>query len=183
MTPSASEQPSAQPPDIEPRRGEPTGEQRAALREAMRLHAQDEVDAALAAAETLVESVPDFCEAHAYLGNTLVTRKRRFADGLAALERAAALCPRDAGILYTLGWCREFVANALERPRTPHQPVEQDAATLYALTTEVMLRALDCDPEPGLRGDIEDILDVVAKATGIPWDEDPTPSPPGRGLG
>ena len=159
-------------PHIEPRVGEPTNLQRAALREAMRLHARDEVDAAIVAAETLVESVPDFCEAHAYLGNTLVTRKRRFADGLAALERAAALCPRDAGILYTLGWCREFVANALEKPRVAHQPVEQDAATLYAMTTEVMLRALTCDPEPGLRGDIEDILDVVASATGIPWDEE-----------
>jgi len=159
-------------PHIEPLVGEPTNLQRAALREAMRLHARDEVDAAIVAAETLVESVPDFCEAHAYLGNTLVTRKRRFADGLAALERAAALCPRDAGILYTLGWCREFVANALEKPRAAHQPVEQDAATLYAMTTEVMLRALTCDPEPGLRGDIEDILDVVASATGIPWDEE-----------
>jgi tetratricopeptide (TPR) repeat protein len=166
VTPPTIEQPS-----IQPRAGEATVEQRAALREAMRLHAQDQVDAAIAAAETLVESVPDFCEAHAYLGNTLVTRKRRFADGLAALERAAALCPHDAGILYTLGWCREFVANALEKPRAPHQPVEQDAATLYALTTEVMLRALTCDPEPGLRGDIEDILDVVANATGVPWDE------------
>ncbi|MXZ47023.1 MAG: hypothetical protein F4Z08_08580 [Chloroflexi bacterium] len=167
MTPPSIEQPS-----IEPRVGAPTAEQLAALREAMLLHAQNEVDAAIAAAETLVESVPDFCEAHSYLGNTLVTRRRRFADGLAALERAAALCPRDAGILYTLGWCREFVANALEKPRVAHQPVEQDAATLYALTTEVMLRALDCDPEPGLRGDIEDILDVVASATGIPWDEE-----------
>ena len=166
MTPPTIEQPS-----IQPRAGAATAEQRAALREAMRLHARDEVDAAIAAAETLVESVPDFCEAHAYLGNTLVTRKRRFADGLDALERAAALCPGDAAILYTLGWCREFVANALEKPRAPHQPVEQDAATLYALTTEVMLRALTCDPEPGLRGDIEDILDVVAKATAVPWDE------------
>ena len=73
-------------PHIEPRVGEPTNLQRAALREAMRLHARDEVDAAIVAAETLVESVPDFCEAHAYLGNTLVTRKRRFADGLAALQ-------------------------------------------------------------------------------------------------
>ena len=161
-----------EPASIEPRRGEPTDAQRAELREAMRLHARDEVDAAIAAAEVLVARVPDFCEAHAYLGNTLVARKRRFADGLAALELAAALCPRDAGILYTLGWCREFVANALEKPRARHQPVEQDAATLYALTTEVMLRALTCDPEPGLRGDIEDILDVVANATGIPWDED-----------
>ena len=164
--------PPAGPPAAQPRRGEPDDALRAELREAMRLHARDEVDAAIAAAEALVARVPDFCEAHAYLGNTLVTRKRRFADGLAALERAAALCPRDAGILYTLGWCREYVANALEKPRAPHQPVAHDAATLYALTTEAMLAALDLDPEPGLRGDIEDILDVVAKATGVPWDED-----------
>ena len=153
--------------------GDSGGEEpRALLRRAMRLHSADAIDEALASAERALALDPDFCEAHAYLGNTLVTRKRRFADGLAALERAAALCPRDAGILYTLGWCREYVANALEKPRTPHQPVAHDAATLYALTTEAMLAALDLDPEPGLRGDIEDILDVVAKATGIPWDED-----------
>ena len=170
MTPAVT--PPHDGPPIEPREGEPDAALRAELREAMRLHARDEVDAAIAAAEALAARVPDFCEAHAYLGNTLVTRKRRFADGLAALERAAALCPRDAGILYTLGWCREFVANALEKPRAPHQPVAADAATLYALTTEAMLRALTLDPEPGLRGDIEDILDVVAKATGIPWDEE-----------
>jgi len=138
----------------------------------MALHARDEIDAAVAAARQIVERAPDFCEAHAYLGNTLVARQRRFADGLAALERAAALCPDDAAILYTLGWCREFVANALEKPRAPHQPVAQDAAALYAATTEVLKRALTLDAEPGLRGDIEDILDVVANATGVPWDED-----------
>ena len=149
----------------------PSAELRVRLREAMRLHARDEIDAAIAAAERMIELAPDFCEAHAYLGNTLVTRKRRFADGLAALERAAALCPDDAAILYTLGWCREFVANALEKPRAPHQPVAHDAATLYAATTEVLKRALTLDAEPGLRGDIEDILDVVANATGVPWDE------------
>ena len=147
---------------------------RALLRQAMRLHSADAIDEALASAERALALAPDFCEAHAYLGNTLVTRKRRFADGLAALERAAALCPGDAAILYTLGWCREFVAHALARPRRGRwsQPVADDAATLYALTTEAMLAALDLDPEPGLRGDIEDILDVVAKATGVPWDED-----------
>ena len=147
-------------------------EPRALLRRAMQLHSADEIDAALASAGRAVALAPDFCEAHAYLGNTLVTRKRRFADGLAALERAAALCPRDAAILYTLGWIREFVANALEQPRQPHQPVEQDAATLYAATTAVLREALTLDPDPQLRGDIEDILDVVANATGLPWDED-----------
>ena len=147
---------------------------RALLRRAMRLHSDDQIDAAIAAAEGAVALDPDFCEAHAYLGNTLVTRRRRFADGLAALERAAALCPGDAAILYTLGWCREFVAHALEHPRQrqPHQPVAQDAAALYAATTEVLRRALALDPDPQLRGDIEDILDVVANATGIPWDEE-----------
>ncbi len=138
----------------------------------MELHARGEIDAAIAAAGALTARAPDFCEAHAYLGNTLVTRRRRFADGLAALERAAALCPRDAAILYTLGWCREFAANALERPRAPHQPVAQDAPALYAAATAVLRRALALGPEPGLRGDIEDILDVIAGATGVPWDED-----------
>ena len=130
---------------------------RALLRRAMRLHSDDEIDAALASAERAVTLDPDFCE-----------------DGLAALERAAALCPEDAAILYTLGWCREFVAHALEHPRArqPHQPVAQDAATLYAATTEVLRRALTLDPDPQLRGDIEDILDVVANATGLPWDEE-----------
>ena len=147
-------------------------EARALLRQAMQLHSADEIDAALASADRAIALEPAFCEAHSYRGNTLVTRKRRFADGLAALERAAELCPEDAAILYTLGWIREFVANALEKPRRPHQPVEQDAATLYAATTAVLRQALALDPEPHLRGDIEDILDVVANATGVPWDEE-----------
>ena len=138
----------------------------------MRRHASGEIGAALASARRAVALDPACCEAHAYLGNTLVARRRRFADGLAALERAAALCPRDAAILYTLGWCREFAANALERPRAPHQPVAQDAPALYAAATAVLRRALALGPEPGLRGDIEDILDVIAGATGVPWDED-----------
>ena len=147
-------------------------EARLLLRRAMQLHSGDEIDEALATAQRAVALAPDFCEAHAYLGNTLVTRKRRFADGLVALERAAELCPHDAAIRYTLGWCREFVANALERPRRPHQPVADGAPALYAAATAVLREALTLDPEPGLRGDIEDILDVVAAATGVPWDEE-----------
>ena len=36
----------------------------------------------------------------------------------------------------------------------------------------MLQQALALDPEPQLRGDIEDILDVVANATGVPWDEE-----------
>ena len=152
---------------------------RALLQRAMALHAAGEIDAALAAAEEAVVAAPDFGEAHAYLGNTLVTRKRRFADGLAALDRALAAAPADATITYTAGWCHEFVANALERSQRAHQPVEASADELYASARALMLRALELDPEDQLRGDIEDILDVIAAATGEPWsDEEVTRAPP-----
>ena len=144
---------------------------RALLREAQRLHAADDIDAALDVARRAIALAPEYGEAHAYLGNTLVARRRRFADGLAALERAAELLPDDPAVLYTLGWCREFVAHALERPRGRHQAVEQDAPALYAAARDVLLAALRLAPERGLRGDIEDILDVIASATGEPWDE------------
>jgi tetratricopeptide (TPR) repeat protein len=149
-------------------------EARARLREAMAQHAAGNVDAALATARAAVASAPAFGAAWAYLGNTLVTRKRQFADGIAALERAAALCPDDAAVWYTLGWCQEFAANALARPkggrvRVGDQLAAEDAATLYERAREAMLHALTLSPEPGLRGDIEDILDVIASATNEPW--------------
>lgn len=146
-------------------------EDRERLRHAMALHARGEIDAALAEAEQAVAGSPGFAEAHAYLGNTLVTRKRRFADGLAALDRAVAAAPADAAIRYTSGWCREFVANALARPKRPHQAVALDADALYAAARAELLAALALDPDEQLRGDIEDMLDVIAAATGEPWDE------------
>jgi tetratricopeptide (TPR) repeat protein len=149
-------------------------EARALLKQAMALHSKGEIDAALATARQALERDQYFGEAWAYLGNTLVTRKRAFADGLDALERAAALCPQDAAVFYTLGWCREFAANALDKPKRsrPHQPVAQDADTLYAMAKAAFLRALELNPEEGMRGDIEDMLDVIANATGEPWHED-----------
>jgi len=39
-----------------------------------------------------------------------------------------------------------------------------------------MLRALALNPEEGLKGDIEDILDVLAKETGVPWTLDEVPT-------
>ncbi|HRC62474.1 MAG TPA: hypothetical protein PLX85_04555, partial [Dehalococcoidia bacterium] len=76
-------------------------------------------------------------------------------------------------VYYTLGWCREFAANALDKPKRsrPHQAVGQDASTLYAMAKAAFLRALQLEPEEGMRGDIEDMLDVIANATGEPWRE------------
>lgn len=145
----------------------------------MDLHSAGEISQALAAGRQAVELAPDFAEAHAYLGNTLVTRQRRFADGLEALRRATELAPNDAAILYTTGWCYEYVANALARPRGSHQPVIEDAASLYATARAYFLRALQAGPDDQMRGDIEDMLDVVAAATGEPWEDDPPHQPTG----
>ena len=148
-------------------------EARALLKQAMALHSQGDIDAALAAARQATALAPSLGEAWSYLGSTLVTRKRQFADGLEALDRAAELSPDDASIQYTLGWCREFAANALHKPKRgrPHQPVTQDTDTLYALARDAFLRALLLQPDEGMRSDIEDMLDVIANATGEPWRE------------
>jgi tetratricopeptide (TPR) repeat protein len=144
---------------------------RAHLAEAMAAHGRGEIDVACAAAREAIALCPTLAAAHAYLGNTLVTRQRRFADGLAALERATELTPRDATTWYTLGWCREYAAHALSRSRRNRQPPGVDAPTLYAAAREALLRARSLDPDAALLGDVEDMLDVVASATGEPWDE------------
>ncbi|MEI6137189.1 MAG: hypothetical protein WCQ48_07225 [Chloroflexota bacterium] len=149
----------------------PSPEAQQALREAMDLHARGSIDAAIEQARTVVERWPTYAQALSYLGQTLVTRKRRFADGLAILDRAVEHGGDDPYILYSAAWCREFAANAIERPKGAHQPVEQSPAALYAKAHDELLRALTLDPDEKLRGDVEDILDVIAKATGEPWDE------------
>ncbi len=146
-------------------------EARAAFRAAMDLHAAGEIDAAIASAEGLLERWPDFGEALSYLGQTLVTRKRRFADGLGVLDRAIKASPEDPYVLYSAGWCTEFVAEELRRPKRAHQPVPGDAARYYADAKTLFLRALALDPDEKLRGDVEDMLSAISNATGEPWDE------------
>ncbi|MDA0271200.1 MAG: hypothetical protein DWG83_01180 [Chloroflexi bacterium] len=151
---------------------EPTNEASAALRAIMDHHSRGEIDAALEAAEALLERWPQYAQARGYLGQTLVTRKRRFADGLAELDRAVEDGGHDPYILFTSGWCIEFVANAIAKARGgPHQPVDATPAVLYARARALFLRAHQSDPDEALIGDIEDMLDVVANATGEPWDE------------
>lgn len=156
-------------PDEETRAPSPEAQQ--ALRRAMDLHAGGNIDAALAQAAEVIERWPDFAQALSYYGQTLVTRKRRFADGLRVLDRAVEADGDDPYILYSAAWCREFAANAIERPKGAHQPVTERPATLYAQARTELLRALELGPDDKLRGDVEDILDVIAKATGEPWDE------------
>jgi len=156
----------------------PDEQARADLRHAMGLQAAGDVDAALEAARRLVARVPGYGEAWAYVGNTLVTRKRHFADGIAALELACTLRPDDPVLWYTLGWCREYAANALGRPKggkaqSTDQHVGVDAPTLYQQAKEAMLHALTLHPDEALRGDIHDILDVIANVTGEPWSDEP----------
>ena len=146
-------------------------EARAAFRVAMDLHTAGEIDAAIGAAEALVAEWPGFGEALSYLGQTLVTRKRWFAEGLAVLGRAVAASPEDPYVLYSAGWCAEFVAEELRRPKRAHQAVEGDAAGYYAAAKTLFLRALALDPDEKLRGDVEDMLSAISNATGEPWDE------------
>lgn len=148
-------------------------EARAALRAVMQSHAGGDVDAALAAVEEILARWPDYAQARSYHGQTLVTRKRRFADGLAELDRAVSAGGDDPYILYTAGWCREFVANAIARRRGgAHQAVGESPEALYDSARRLFLQALAAGPDEQLQGDIEDMLTVIAKVTGEPWDDD-----------
>lgn len=150
---------------------EPPQEARDGLTGAMKLHEVGQIDAALVIAERLIELWPDFGDALSYLGQTLVTRKRRFADGLAILTRAVEASPEDPYVLYSAGWCTEFVAEELRRPKQKHQAVQDDAKQHYARAKALFLRALALDPDEKLRGDVEDMLSAISNATGEPWDE------------
>lgn len=89
----------------------------------------------------------------------LVTRYRRYEEGLAFMERAVAARPDDAGLWYALGWCCEFAAHELRRRGgTGAQP---DPRALYGRAAAAFRRCLTLDPQGKLRDDAEDLLDHV----------------------
>jgi tetratricopeptide (TPR) repeat protein len=133
-------------------------EAKALLMRAHALHAERRIDDALAAARQAIEVEPAYVDAWSFLGTTLVTRKLAFAEGLTALEQAESLAPDDAGIVYGLGWCYEFVAYRLERqPGTPYR----DPVELYRLAASRLQRCIELEPEQGLREDAEDLLAAI----------------------
>jgi hypothetical protein len=88
----------------------------------------------------------------------LVTRRREFSEGLALIERAAALRPEDAGIWYTLGWASEFAAHETRR-RPAREQI--DVRGTYERAADAFRHCLALRPEGKLQGDAEDLLDHV----------------------
>jgi len=128
------------------------------LKQAQELHTQGRIDDAMAAARAAIEAQPDFVEAWMYLGTTLLTRRLAFPEGLAALERAFELAPDDPGVVYSLGWCYEFVAYRLEKQATkPYR----DPLELYRLAADRLRHCIALDPEQGLKDDAQDLLDSI----------------------
>ena len=134
---------------------DPHAQAREHLRSAHALHEQRRIDDAIAEARLAIEVWPEYVDAWSYLGTTLITRRLALAEGLAALERANELAPHDAGIVYGLGWCYEFVAYRLQHAGgTPYR----DPIELYRLAAQMLQRCIDLRPEKGLREDAEDLL-------------------------
>jgi len=184
--------PPTPPSDPDPTDLDPTQ----AFRHILQHQANGNTDHALQQAHQLLEDYPDDPSrhrTHAWLGQTLITRKRQFADGLHQLQLAIQhneqQTPPDPYTHYTAGWCHEFIANALDAGsgRTgkggPHQPVTETADQLYTTATQLLLRAyhlLEANPDDSLQGDVEDMLSAIANHTGVPWDnnEDIKRAPP-----
>ncbi|MGB2694738.1 MAG: hypothetical protein WBD55_06055 [Dehalococcoidia bacterium] len=129
------------------------------LREAMARHERNDIAGALEEARRALALAPDFADARSYLGATLVTRKGRYAEGLAELERAREAAPEDAAILYTLGWCYEFVAHGVSRrPQAGLEPEE-----LYRKAEGFLRRCLELNPEGKLKDDAQDLLSSIIR--------------------
>ena len=131
----------------------------ALYRKALDLHAGDDIDGALASAREALQIAPHYADARQYIGATLVQRKHSYAVGLAELERAKEDAPDDPALLYTLGWCSEFVAH-----RASRRPVQGiDPLELLAKAEQYLRRCLELHPEGKLRDDAADLLASIIK--------------------
>ena len=106
-----------------------------------------------------LELDPDYIEALEHLGTVLITRRERYAEGLALIDRAVSLRRDDAGLWYSLGWCYEFAAHEIKR-RGP-AGVQLDPRTLYERAADAFRTCLSMHPDGKLAGDAADLLDHV----------------------
>ncbi len=110
-------------------------------------------------ARQAIERDPQHAEALEHLGTLLITRRQRYAEGLAFVERALAAREDDAGLWYSLGWCREFAAHEIRRRGAGDESLDPKA--LYGLAADAFRRCLALRPEGKLVDDAEDLLDHV----------------------
>ena len=136
----------------------PHDDARALFAEAQVRQSAHEIAASLDLTRRALALDPDYVEALEQLATLLITRRRLYADGLAAIDRAIALRPDDAGIWYAVGWCYEFAAHEIQRRATD---VDLDVRTLYERAADAFRRCLDLHPDGKLVGDAEDLLDHV----------------------
>lgn len=109
-------------------------------------------------ARQALELDPANVEALEHLATVLVSRSRRYGEGLELIERALALRPDDAGLWYSTGWLYEFAAHELQR-RPSDDPLSP--RELYERAAEAFRTCLAMKPEGKLQGDAEDLLDHV----------------------
>jgi tetratricopeptide (TPR) repeat protein len=134
-------------------------EARTLLREAMALHTQNDIAAAITEARRALEIAPTYADARSYVGSTLVQKLGRYEEGLRELELAAEAAPEDAAIYYTLGWCCEFVAHRVSRKPSPGL----DPKDLYAKAEQYLRRCLELHPEGKLKDDAQDLLSSIIR--------------------
>jgi tetratricopeptide (TPR) repeat protein len=134
-------------------------EARTVFERAQELHAAGSIADAIALARRAIDLDPDFVDALEYLATVLITRPRRYHEGLELIERAVALRPSDAGLWYALGWCCEFAAH--EIARRPAADSALNPRALYERAAQAFRTCLSLKPEGKLAGDAEDLLDHV----------------------
>jgi len=110
-------------------------------------------------ARQAIEHDPHHAEALEHLGTLLITRRQRYAEGLAFVEGALAAREDDAGLWYSLGWCREFAAHEIRRRGAGDGSL--DPKSLYELAADAFRRCLALRPEGKLVDDAADLLDHV----------------------
>lgn len=131
----------------------------ALYRQALALHEQHDIQGALAKAREALQIEPDYADARQYIGSTLVQKLGLYAEGLTELERAKQDAPDDPALMYTLGWCYEFVAHRVSR----RPVVGLDPAELYGHAERYLRRCLDLKPEGKLRDDAADLLSSIIR--------------------
>ncbi len=122
-------------------------------------HTAGDVAGGVDLARRALELDPENVEAIEHLATVLVTRRARYDEGLALIERAVALRPEDAGLWYALGWCSEFAAH--EQQRRPAPRSSRTPRDLYERAAQAFRTCLSLKPEGKLADDAEDLLDHV----------------------